>query len=208
MKNKLFESMNIFATGMSAADWAWKLVTIAVVGGSGSLTGYFASESPMFKELGMLSWVAIGLIGAISVSLIFYLVKAAQNQSAMAEYTLSVSQPKSRVNPLQESFRDQIIPIEELRVPGVQVHKNKHFTRCKFVGPAAIAIMGCRMENTGFIEGGDIIPLPDKTFLTGIIVLQNCTIEGCEFFRTTMMVSESDAKNIADAIPGIKVAGL
>jgi hypothetical protein len=208
MKNKIFESISIFATGMSAADWAWRLVTIAIIGGSGTLTGFFASESPLFKELGILAWVAIGLIGAISVSLIFYLVKAAQNQSAMAEYTHSVSQPKNRVNPLQESFKDQIIPVEELRVPGVQVHENKHFTRCKFVGPAAIAIMGCRMINTSFIEGGDIIPLPENTFITGIIVLKNCTIEGCEFFRTTMMINEHDAKHIADSVPGIKVAGL
>jgi hypothetical protein len=208
MKNKIFESINIFATGMSAADWAWRLITIAIIGGSGTLTGFFASESPLFKELGILAWVAIGLIGAISVSLIFYLVKAAQNQSAMAEYTHSVSQPKNRVNPLQESFKDQIIPVEELRVPGVQVHENKHFTRCKFVGPAAIAIMGCRMINSSFIDGGDIIPLPENTFITGIIVLKDCTIEGCEFYRTTMMISERDAKNIADSIPGIKVAGL
>lgn len=96
----------IFATGMSAADWAWRLMTVALIGGSGTLTGIFASESPFFKELGMLAWVAIGLIGAISVALLFYLIKSAQNQTAMAEYTRSVSQPKSRVNPLLESFKD------------------------------------------------------------------------------------------------------
>jgi len=208
MKNKIFDSINIFATSMSAAEWAWRLLTVLVIGGSGTITGFFASKSPFFKELGMLVWIAIGLIGAISVSLIFYLIKSAQNQAAMAEYTRSVSQPKSRVNPLLESFKDQIIPVEELRVPGIQVHENKHFKHCKFVGPAAIAIVGCRMIKTNFIDGGDIISLPNNTVLTGIIVLKNCTVEDSVFYRITMMVNEDNAKNMAANMPGIRIAGL
>ena len=208
MKSKLFDSMNIFATSMSAADWAWKIATVFIIGGSGTATGFFASKSPYYQQFGMLSRIFIGLIGALSVSVILYLVRSAQNQMAMAEYTLSVSQPKSRVNPLLDSFQNLIIPIEELRVPGVQVHENKHFKRCEFVGPAAIALVGCRMINSGFIECGDVIPLPDNTMLTGIIVLKDCTIEGSKFHRTTLMVSERDAKQMAHSVPGVKVAGL
>lgn len=69
--------------------------------------------------------------------------------------------------------------------------------------------MGCRMIKTNFIDGGDIIPLPKNTVLTGIIVLKNCTVEDSEFYRTTMMISEEDAKQMAaSSIPGVKVAGL
>ena len=208
MKSKIFDSMNIFATTMSAADWAWKLATVFIIGGSGTVTGFFASKSSYFQPFGMLLWIFIGLIGAIGVAVILYLVRAAQNQMAMAEYTLSVSQPKSRINPLLDSFQDLIIPVEELRIPGIQVHENKHFKRCQFVGPAAIALIGCRMVNSKFIECGDVIPIPINTLLTGIIALKNCTVEGSIFHRTTIMVSEDDAKNMADSVPGIKVAGL
>ncbi|WP_417884533.1 hypothetical protein [Vibrio rumoiensis] len=155
----------------------------------------------------MLSWVSIGFLCAILIAAIFYLIKSAENQSAQAEYTRIVSQPKSHVNPLQESFKDLVIPVEDLRVPGAQVHENKHFKRCSFVGPAALALMGGSFIRTDFNETGDIIPLPNNTFLTGIIVLKNCTVEDCKFYRTTLMVSEDQANLMARAVPGLKIAG-
>lgn len=192
---------------MSAADYAWRLFTIVIIGGSGTVTGFFASDAPFFKELGIIAWVAVGLICSISIALIFYLIKSAQNQSANAEYTRTVSQPKNRVNPLMESFKDQIIPIEELRVPGTFLHKNKHFKRCVFVGPGALALLGGTFIETKFIETGDIIPMPDNTRLTGIIGLENCTVENCEFHRITIMVNQGQASTMAKSVPGMTVAG-
>lgn len=204
---KFLDSVAIFNTGMSFVDWAWKILTIAIIGGGGTVSGFLASDSPFFKEFGMLAWVSIGFLCAILIALIFYLIKSAENQSAQAEYTRIVSQPKSHVNPLQESFKDLVIPVEELRVPGVQVHENKHFKRCSFVGPAALALMGGNFIRTRFSETGDIIPLPNNTLLTGIIVLKNCTVEDCSFYRTTLMISEDQANSMVQAIPGMKVAG-
>jgi hypothetical protein len=206
--NKNFlDSINIFNTGMSFADWAWKLLTIFIIGSGGTAGGILASDAPLFKELGMLSWFLIALLCAILIALIFYLIKSAEIKSAQAEYTRIVSQPKSHVNPLLDSFKDLIIPVEELRVPGVQVHENKHFKRCTFVGPAALALMGGNFIRTNFYETGDIIPLPNQTYITGIIVLKNCTVEDCRFYRTTLMVSEEQAQGMVQAVPGLKVAG-
>ncbi len=207
MKNKLLDSVTIFATGMSAADWAWKILTIFIIGGSGTATGFIASELPFFKELGSIAYIAIGLICAISMALIFYLIKSAEGQSAYAEYTRAVSQPKSHVNPLLESFKDQVLAIEDLRIPGVLVHENKHFKRCKFVGPGAIALLGGSFINTGFSDTGDIIPIPDNTRITGIVMLKNCTVEECMFYRTTILMHEEQAIGAAKSVPGMKVAG-
>lgn len=205
--NKFLNSITIFSTGMSTADWIWKLVTILFIGGSGATTALLASDAPLFKEFGKLGWAFVGLICAMIVTLIFYLIKSAESKAAHAEYTRSVSQPKNHINPLQDSFRDQIIPIEELRVPGIQVHENKHFKGCSFVGPAAVALIGGSYINTSFNETGDLIPLPDNTWLTGIIVLKNCTVENCKFYRTTIMVSENQAKQMVAAVQGLKIAG-
>ena len=207
MKRNLLGAINIFATTMSAGEWAWRLATILIIGGGGATTGLLASESPYFQQFGGVLWAFIGLIGAGCVAIIFYLVRAAQNQMAMAEYTRSVSQPKSRINPLLDNFQDLIIPVEELRVPGVQVHAFKHFKRCHFVGPAAIAIMGCKMVNSEFIECGDIIPVPLNTTLTGIVVLSDCTIEASKFYRTTIMVVATEATAFSEAVSGTSVAG-
>ncbi|HCE1985943.1 TPA: hypothetical protein ACPVYA_004309 [Vibrio parahaemolyticus] len=205
---KLFSSMNIFATAMSAADWAWKIITFLIVGGSGTVTGFIASKVPYFQQFGLILWVAIGLVVAICVALVIYLVSSAQNQMATARYTLSVSQPKSRVNPLLDSFQDLILPVEELRLPGLQVHENKHFKRCEFVGPASIALVdGCRLGKTGFIDCGDVIPLPAGTSLTGVIALKNCIIEECHFHKTTILLNEENAREMLKQVPGTQVAG-
>ncbi len=205
--NKFLNSITIFSTGMSTVDWIWKLLTILVIGGSGTTTALLAADSPFFKEFGELGWGMVGLVCAVIITLIFYLIKSADCKSAYAEYTRAVSQPKNHINPLLDSFKDQIIPIEELRVPGMQVHENKHFKDCSFVGPAAVALVGGTFVNTNFTETGDLIPVPDNTHLTGVILLRNCTVENCNFYRTTLMVSERQAKQIAAAVPGLKVAG-
>jgi hypothetical protein len=111
------------------------------------------------------------------------------------------------VNPLEESFKDLIIPVEALRLPRQQLQENKHFKRCKFVGPGTLALMGSNFRNTGFVECGDILPVPNGSFLTGVVALKNCTIEDCEFIRVTLLLNEKDAKLMAQQVPGAKVAG-
>ena len=67
--------------------------------------------------------------------------------------------------------------------------------------------MGGNYIRTSFNEIGDIIPLPNNTYVTGIIVLKNCTVEYCNFYRTTLMVNEDQANKWVLAIPGMSVAG-
>ena len=205
--NKFLNSITVFSTGMSTVDWVWRIITILFISGSGATTAILAADAPFFRDFGKVGWIIIGLMCALAITLIFYLIKLADSKSAHAEYTRSVSQPKNHINPLQDSFRDQIIPIEELRVPGVQVHENKHFKGCSFVGPGAIALMGGSYLSTNFNDTGDLIPLPENTWLTGIIVLKNCTVENCSFYRTTLMVNEQQAKEMVKFVQGLKIAG-
>lgn len=111
------------------------------------------------------------------------------------------------VNPLEESFKDLVIPVESLRLPHLQLQENKHFKRCKFVGPGTLGLMGSNLKNSGFIECGDIIPVPNGAYLTGLVALKDCTIEDCEFIRVTLLLNEVDANIMAQQVPGIKVAG-
>jgi len=207
MKKSAYDWISIFATNMSAADWLWRLLTIGIVAGGGSITGIFASKSVFFQELGVVAWIAVGLICSISLGLIFYLISSALNQSAIAEYTRSVSTPKDHINPLLDSFKDQIIPIEELRLPGVQLHENKHFKRCLFVGPASVALMGGTYVSSSFVDCGNILAVPDGTKLVGVVVLKNCTIEECEFHRITILADENQASTMSKKIPGFRVGG-
>jgi hypothetical protein len=148
-----------------------------VIAGGGTSTGFLAKSSEVLSPLGPLVWIGIGLISALLLTLIFYLVKAAQLKDAEAGYVRAVSVESTSTNPLLDSYKDQVIKIEDLRLPGKQLHKNTHFKRCKFAGPGAIAMLGGTYQNDGFVECGTIVVLPKNVMLTGIIVFANCTVK-------------------------------
>ena len=204
---KFWNSVSVFETGLSAAEWAWKIITLTFIGASGTFTALLAKADPALKELGPIYWVAIGLLTSLIVTTIFFLFKQANLKQAEADFIRVMSTPRSSVNPLFESFRDSVIPIEELRLPMLQLHENKHFKRCKLVGPAAIAIIGGTYHNSQFHECGDIIALPDNVYLSGIIVLKNCTVEECEFIRTTILTDKNTAKGFSKVL-GAVVRGI
>lgn len=102
----------------------------------------------------------------------------------------ALTQPRSGINPLAESFVDEIIYLPDLYLPRRQVHSHKQFKRCKLVGPGAVALLGGNYVSTQFIEAGSAIVLPDNTMLTGVLVLENCTVENCEFIGVTLLVSK------------------
>jgi hypothetical protein len=203
----LWGCISIFETGLSAAEWAWRLLTLLFVGASGTVTAFVAKTDPVLKSLGPIYWVAVGAIASLIFSIILYLIKSSQLKQSEVHLNRVMAVPNSTINPLSNSFTDSIIPIEDLRLPRIQLHENKHFKRCKFVGPAAIAIQGGTYVRSGFLECGDVIALPDNVNLAGIIVLKNCTVEDCEFIRTTVFVDQHTAKGIA-SVPGAQVKGM
>lgn len=207
VKNRLWASVSIFETGLTAAEWAWRIATLLIISGGGTITGFLAKADPVLKGLGAIYWVFIGMMTSFVISLIFYFIKSAILKQTESDLNRLLSVPRSTINPLSESFRDVVIPVEDLRLPRLQLHENKHFKRCKFVGPASMAILGGIYLNDGFYECGDIIALPENVSITGIIVLKNCTVEECEFIRTTILTDQNTAKVFANQ-PGAQVKGI
>lgn len=203
---RLLEWVALFDSTLSAAEWIWRLLALAILATGGTAAGLLAKDTAALQDFGPLLWAAIGLLVALLMALTLYLVKRANLESAQAEYTRAVATQKRATNPLQESYRDEVIHLEDLRLPGKQLHENKHFKRCKIVGPGAIAILGGTYVDSGFIDCGDVIVLPDNAYLTGIIALKNCTVEQCEFFRVTIFTSSGEGKAFAKM--GAKVLGL
>lgn len=208
MRSKgLFNWIEVFETGLSAAERVWRIMIFVFVGGSSALTAIIAKSDPIFENLGPIYWIAVGLITAVVISVILFLIKSSHLKDSERHLNNALAKPRTAINPLAHSFSDLIIPIEDLRLPTLQLHENKHFKNSKFVGPAALAIIGGNYINSGFIDCGDVIALPDKVRLTGIVVLKNCTVEDCEFIRTTILADQRTAKALA-SVPGVQVRGL
>lgn len=191
MLRDVFKWTSFFESNLSAAEWAWRLVTLVVIAGGGTTAGLLAQGTELFEAAGPLAWFAIGLCVAIALAFIFVLVKLGYRQSAEASYMQALSKPRNTVNPLSGSFTDQVINLPDLYLPRLQLHSNKQFKRCKLVGPGAIAMMGGSYIRTVFVEAGSPIVLPEKTLLTGVLVLENCTVEDCEFIGITILVNKA-----------------
>ena len=187
---KIFEWTGLFESNLTAAEWAWRLITLAIVAGGGTTAGLLARGSELFLSAGPLAWAAVGLLSALLLALVFLLVKLGYKQTAEAEYLRSLSVPKSQVNPMAESFTDIVIHLPDLYLPRRQLHSHKQFKRCKLVGPGAIAMLGGTYVRTDFVESGDLIVLPENTMLTGVLVLENCTVEDCEFIGITLLMNK------------------
>lgn len=205
-KSKFWESITAFESGLSVAEWAWRIGGLIVIGGGGTLTGILAKADPILQKMGPIYWVIFGVLASLVITLIFYLYKSAILKQAEADYRSMLATPANSINPLKDNYADSVIPVEDLRLPMVQLHENKHFKRCKFVGPAAIAILGGNYLNSGFYDCGDIVALPEDVCLTGIVVLKNCTVEQCDFIRVTIFTDINSAKGFAAA--GAQVKGL
>jgi hypothetical protein len=206
-KGRFWASVSLFESSLSAAEWAWRIATVLLIGGSGTLGSLIARADPFFKQLGPSYWLGVGVATALAAAIVLFLVKAAALKQAETELNVALSSPKSFINPLATSFQDTIVRLEDMRLPTVQLHENKHFKRCKLVGPAAVAILGGTYVNSGFLDCGDVVALPDNVSLTGIIVLKNCTVEECEFIRVSIFTDKNTAKGFA-TIQGASVKGL
>jgi hypothetical protein len=188
------------------ADFAWRLVEFAVVVAGGTTAALLAASSQLLQAMGPLAWFGIGLVAALLVSLVFYLVAAARRATANATLLSALASKPSPVNPLLNSFEDKVIPMASLYLPGRQLHRHKLFRRCKFVGPGVVALLGGNFSQSRFIGAGHVLTIPDNTMLTAITVFENCTIEDCEFFQVALIIPRTAAQNFAQQLPGVQVA--
>lgn len=194
-------------TSLSLFDRIIRLAQWGVVAGGGYIAALLAKADPLLKELGWIYWYFVGLLASLILVWIWVGFKSAASKQASADYFSLLSAPKSLVNPLQEVFSDIVIPVEDLKLPIKQLHSKKHFRRCIITGPGSVAIQGGSYVGIGFYDCGDIVALPNHTYMTGMLVLQNCTLENCQFVRVSVFADQISAKGLAD-IQGAKVVGL
>lgn len=187
-------------TNLSLVDRLWQLFTFAVIASGGTIAALQAKASELFKGAGAIGWIGIGLTASLLISICFALIRYSGVKGSEKQYFQSMSLRGGNINPLQDSFSDVVINIHDLHLPGQQVHAKKHFKRCVFVGPGAIAFMGGSLSHNEFSDIGDIIAIPRGTRISGITILDNCTLDQCTFIRVSIVTSE-EMKNalLADA---------
>lgn len=193
-------------TALSIGEWAVKIAAVVGISSGGISAWFLAKFDPFLSGKSPLFWYAIALITSFTIAATIWVAMSAFAKQALAKYYASLSIPKSDINPLDTLFIDKVIAIEDLRLPGLQLHHKKHFIRCKFVGPGAIAISGGSYMRSSFNEVGDMVALADGTELIGLVTLLECVVDGCEFIRVSIFVDQGTAK--AFNAGGARVKGL
>ncbi|WP_367239074.1 hypothetical protein AB1H94_17520 [Pseudomonas fulva] len=206
MAQGFWGSVGRFESSLSFAEWLWRIFSFVSVGGGAVIAGSLAKVDPVLKEMGWLYWFFIALLAGLIIALILYLIKLGVLRQSEANYYDRLKTPKSLINPLQETFTDVIIPVEDLRLPTYQMQSKKHFRRCTFVGPGSLVISGGSYVDASFRDIGDMIALSHGCSLVGIVVLEDCTVDSCEFIRVTIITDQIAGKAFSEM--GASVKGL
>lgn len=209
MFKKIFKHVK---TGSEWIELLWKFLTLLLILFGTTVTALWAKASEQLNELGSFVWLLVGISSGLVFSLMVFLINLSKQKNAEANklkleanYFASLSNPRSTINPLAEIFTDQIIYLPDLYLPRQQIHKNKVFKRCKLVGPGAIALAGGAYINSSFNETGSILLLPEHAMFTGVLLLENCTLEGCEVIGITILTNKQAAMEFKKM--GAHVAG-
>jgi hypothetical protein len=187
------------------ADFAWRVFTTIIILAGSTTAAFIAYGNTLIIKYGLSVWLGFTLITALLIAVIFYFINKARQASAEARLYNKLALEPSAINPLLNNFENKIIRMHSLTLPSKQLHKHKLFRNCKFVGPGVVAIVGSNITNCNFNEIGDILVLPDPFNSTGITVFENCTLDGCEFIKVTIMLPKQSAAQMSQ-LPGVSVA--
>lgn len=200
MFKRVRNGLKEFDSSFSIAEKLYQIIQFLLIslGGTGVL-GLLAWMDPYFKKIGYLAYGLVFLLCAVLFFLMIYLYKMTRLSTLKENYYLSLTQKKSDINPLSESFSDQVINLEDLRLPLNEPHNNKTFRRCKLIGPMAILIGGGTITRSGFSVCGEFINLPEhKEYveLGGVLTFLHCSFIDCTFIQTTVIVPHAMALTI------------
>ncbi|WP_127353740.1 hypothetical protein [Enterobacter asburiae] len=212
MSKKIRERLKSFDSLFSIGEKFYNLINFAIIffGGAG-LTSILAWLQPQVKNLGFF-WV--GVIAVAMMTMIFLSIlmfKLAKVSDFEVKYYERLSQKPSKVNPLDKTFNNLIIPVEDLRLPRNEIQIHKTFEGCHLVGPMTIMIAGGSIHNSAFDVCGDMIALPDDVgtvFLEGVMKFKNCNFINCVFTQVTFITSQSIARDFTKELKEIRVIGI
>ena len=191
----------------STADFVGRILSWLLIGGGGVVTAEAGGGAPFLDSihavLGGLTYVTLFFVGAFLTLGLILLHRKAQEMVSKEEYNRKLANLNtSKINPLATLFEDQVIAIEDLRLPVMQMHEGKIFRRCEFVGPGAICLNGGKVRHNRMYTTGSFIPISMPCQLTGFLVFQECIFENNEFHRIQFM-GDADLGNAL----GLHIAG-
>jgi hypothetical protein len=170
----------------------WSLWTL--INGSGLIAfigfpAWAVRTAQIFAEYAPFSWVAAGILGALTWAIIRLLWQLANRIRVRSKYDEYFVERNRDFNPLETTFERKRIYVDDLVLPSHPFVDGKTFVDCDIIGPANI-----------YFASGNSIPVlkppvfdmvcldPTKRFWNGFI-FSNCIFRNCSFQRITGFAS-------------------
>ena len=199
MLKAVFQKFGVFEGATSSIEFVGRVMGLFIISGGGAATATAAKAAPWLESFlgafGALAYVLLFFAGAFITGLLMTLFRFANKILAESEYSKNLVQKSTSINPLNNTFENEIIDVEDLRLPPGMMHRNKHFNGCIFRGPGVIYIAGGgTFSHIGFINSGSILPIPNPVYIIGMTTFYNCTFVNCKFYDVQFAVSGDQAR--------------
>lgn len=191
---KFLEEVGLIESGLSLVERVYKIIMLIFVVAGGGVGWISAWLSPLYSSLGPVFAVAVGLLSALLVTVIMWLYSIVKQKALTLSLEKMLATPNRRINPLSQTFVNEVIDMSDLRLPGQQHHNRKTFRDCQFIGPSVIAFSKSDLGNSKFLDSGSILPVSDPVTFVGVTLFEGCFFENCIFHRIQILLDPTEVE--------------
>ena len=183
----------------AALRWFWDNIGNILLGvgmlASIGVPAWAIRAAGLFSDYSPFSWVVAGFAGLLLAAVSVALFSVVYKKVRQGQFFAALSQTPNNFNPKLHNYSDNVFRIQDM-MPNPMAHtlEGRTFHNCDFIGPGVVLFAGnihIHRQTPGpmFFDCGDVIFPPVGTNLTSALVLNNCTLRDCRFYRVGIITS-------------------
>lgn len=184
---------------LSGIEWKWSLWNLVygvLFAGSFALPAWAVSSAKILQNYAPFSWVIAGFAGVFSIALSLLLVSVARRQWHRTSFDQVFRKSHPAINPLDETFSNTRIFLNDFVLPSDTQIKNKTFIDCEIVGPANIYLHANNyLKETHNSTLIDAVRLEPNPVIYNAFSFENCVFRRCSFHKITLFVQDYEFEN-------------
>lgn len=141
----------------------------------------------LFVEYSPLSWVVAGFMGLFLWVVSNLIWQWGKRIAISSRYDAKLIKNGDKINPLNQTFEDKRIFINDFVLPSNQIIQNKTFINCEIIGPSCLYFLSDNLANPIKFPKIDGIWLEPSKFFDNGVILSNCIFRDCSFQRITIL---------------------
>jgi hypothetical protein len=156
------------------------------------LSTWAASVTEALKPYAPFSWFAAGLLGLVCSGLALWLLAWGRARWIRAGYDSKMLARGSPIDPMQRTFENTRIYLNEFTLPSHPLIEGKTFIGCEIIGPANLMLDADNSIRDIKQPICDAVLLRETPRFYNGIILRRCVFRECSFQRITFFVKPDE----------------